>query len=211
MLGCVVVSVYLIGCDWQPSPGDAAIPAAQQTMRPKATQEEESPLIDYPEYVSWTPFPVGLVVVRQKVVTNDSEAVHVTTTLRLIEKSADKIVVESQVTVNRPGQPALENAPFRSEYRARFRLPAGMRAEQFDLPALKARQIGEETVESCGQEYSTQVFIWDEINETGPMHVKLWRSEAMPGRMVRQEIHGPMHTSVEDVVEITLPQRANEP
>jgi hypothetical protein len=172
---------------------------------------EELPLVDHPEYVNWSRFPVGIVVVRKKEVTNDWGSVRVTTTLRLAEKTSEKVAVESQVTVDRPGHPMIENPPLSVDFPATFRLPAGMKLEQFALPSLKARQVGEETREALGQEYETQLFTWDEVNEAGPMTVKLWRSNDIPGRMLRQEINGRMHASVEEVAEITQPAEVNAP
>jgi hypothetical protein len=160
-------------------------------------------LVDHPEYLNWSRFPVGIVVVRKKEVFNDLGTVRVMTTLRLAEKTADKIVVESQVTVDRAGQPLIENPPLSIEFPATFRLPAGMKLEQFSLPSLKAKSAGEETRQASGRDYTTQLFTWDEVNETGPMRVKLWRSDEIPGRMLRQEINGHMHTSVEEIVEIS--------
>jgi len=62
------------------------------------------------------------------------------------------------------------------------------------------------TREACGQSFLTQVFTWEERNETGPMAVKLWRANDVPGRMLRQEISGHMHDSIEEIVEIKRPQ-----
>jgi hypothetical protein len=168
---------------------------------------EHLPLVDHPEYVNWSKFLVGTEVVRKKEVSNDVAAVRVTTTLRLAEKTAHKVVVESQVTVDRSGEPLVKNPPQKFDFPAKFRLPDGMKLEQFLLPSLKAEQIGEELRVACGQDFNTQLFTWDERNETGPMKVKLWRSDDIPGRMLRQEINGHMHFSVEEVVEIRQPAK----
>jgi hypothetical protein len=80
-----------------------------------------------------------------------------------------------------------------------------MKLEQFSLPSLRAQHIGEELRDVCGRHYKIQVFTWEERNETGPMALKLWRSDDVPGRMVRQEIDGPNHHSIEEIVEILTP------
>src|SRR5262245_38934568 len=172
-------------------------------VAPAAT--DDLPLADHPEYVAWSRFPVGTGIVRKKEVSNESGSVRVTTTLRLAEKTADKVLVESQVTVDRPGQPLVENPPQTFNFPATFPLPAGMRLEQFSLPSLKAKATGEETRTACGREFQAQLFTWNEVNEAGPMAVKYWRSDEVPGRMVRQEISGRTQTSVEEVVEIIQP------
>ena len=163
------------------------------------------PLADHPEYVAWSRFAVGAGVVRKKEVTNEGGTVRVTTTLLLAQKTPDKVVVESQVTIDRPGQPLVENPPLKLEFHAKFPLPASMTIELFSLPSLNARLAGDETRQACGREYQTQLFTWDERNEAGPMAVKYWRSDEIPGRMVRQEVNGRTQTSVEEVVEIIPP------
>lgn len=198
--------VSLAGCGGQwtgSAPTAAATPPGY--VAPKAT--ESLPLADHPEYANWSRFPVGTVVVRSKEVTNDQGTVRVTTTLRLAANTSDKVTVETQVTVDRMGHPLIENPPLRTDFPASFRVPAGMRIEQFTLPSLKAKLVGPETRQVGGQEWKTQLFTWQEVNETGPMTVKLWRSDEAPGRLVRQEITGPEHDSVEDVIEISVPSR----
>jgi len=132
----------------------------------------------------------------------------VTTKLRLTEKTSDKVVVESQITVDRVGEGRIENPPSSTSFPAQFRLPAGMQIEQFSLPSLKAKLVGDETRSAAGREYQAQLFTWQERNETGPMTVRYWRSDAMPGRLVRQEITGENHKSVEEAVEASPPERA---
>jgi hypothetical protein len=196
--------VVLAGCGSQPATSAISQgPLPEGYVAPAST--DKLPLVDHPEYVNWSRFPVGTSIVRKKEVTNEFGTVHVTTTLRLAEKTADKLVVKSQVTVARSGESPVENPPQQFNFPAQFRLPAGMKLEQFALPSLTARHVGEETREACGKEYRSQVFTWDERNETGPMAIKLWRCDDIPGRMLRQEIHGHMHDSVEEIAEINQP------
>jgi len=188
---------------------------SQQGSRPQSSlpegyvapaPTEHLPLVDHPEYANWSRFPVGTQVVRKKEVTNDFGLVRVTTTVRLSEKTADKVVLENQVTVDRSGEPLVENPPQPMQFAAKFRLPEGMKEEQFSLPSLKARQVSEEVMDVDGREFTAQVFAWNERNETGPMSVKLWRSDQVPGRMLRQNIEGHQHHSDERVVEISIPK-----
>jgi hypothetical protein len=197
--------IFLTGCGSETGGGirsEATAPPG--SIAPAPT--ENLPLVAHPEYANWSRFPVGTAVVRKKEVSNESGTVRVTTTLRLSEMTAAKLVVESQVTVDRPGHPPEENPPLTVDFPATFSLPPGMRLEQFSLPSLKAKQVGEEIRAACGRDYKTQLFTWDEVNEAGPMTVKLWRSDDMPGRMLRQEIKGHNHVSLEEVIEITRPE-----
>jgi len=199
--------ILLAGCGGEsPSDSTSTAPAPPGHVAPAAASD--LPLVAHPEYANWSSFPVGIVVVRKKEVSNQFGKVRVTTRLRLAEKTGEKVVVESQVTVDQPGSALVENPPQSMVYPATFRLPAGMQPEQFNLPALKAEEYGEETRTICGQQCDAKLFIWVERNEAGPMNVRHWRSDAIPGRMLRQEIWGHTQNSVEEIVEITQPDAA---
>jgi hypothetical protein len=193
----------LLGCERANQMSD--LPTTQSPQRSGSEANVSQPLVDHPEYANWQQFPLGTVVIRQKEVSNEHGVVRVKTSLRMAEKDDTSLTVETQVTVDRSGEGLVENPPFAAKFPRQFRLPSGMNADQFALPSLKAKLVGEEVLEACGQSFETQVFAWDEVNEAGPMKVKLWWSAAMPGRMVRQEIDGHMHHSVEKVVEIRPP------
>jgi hypothetical protein len=55
-------------------------------------------------------------------------------------------------------------------------------------------------------EVNAEVFEWTENNEAGPMTVKLWRSEEIPGRIVRQEMmtESSSTKTVEQISELDL-------
>src|SRR5262249_33748736 len=83
--------LLFVGCtdDSGSSPTQDALPTGH--IPPVAT--DDLLVADHPEYVNWNRFSVGTAVVRSKEVTNDFGTVRVTTTLRLAEKMADKVVV----------------------------------------------------------------------------------------------------------------------
>lgn len=197
----LVAAACLAGCDRLPSAQDAAPPAPASSP---AVASAAPVGVDNPEYQHWRQFPLGTTVVREKQVTSDSGMVKVTTTLRLAAKRSDQIVVESQVRVVRDGELLPANPPQALSFAARFPLPPGMDAAAFDLPSLKARHVGQEVQRVGEQEFLAEKFTWREVNETGPMEVTYWRHDRVPGRMLRQEIHGPNHHSVEQVTQIIL-------
>lgn len=190
------------GCDRPPATDPA--PVRPVPRGASAAAPAETVWVDNPDYRHWSQFPVGTTVVREKRVTSDRGTVHVTTTLRLVEKRPDQLMVESQVRVVRDGELLPANPPQTLAYHARFPLPPGMDAAAFDLPALRASRVGEEVQKVGEQEFLAEKFTWQEVNETGPMEVTYWRHDQVPGRMLRQEIHGPNHHSVEHVTQIRL-------
>ncbi len=203
LLFCAMASGWaiVVGCD-RDSESVSGLSTVLTHEGMASDDGSRQPLVDHPEYLNWQQFPVGTAVIRQKEVSNEFGLVRVRTRVRLAEKADASVTVEAQITVERPDAGTVENPPMLASFPKQFPLPARMQAEQFALPSLKAILVGEEQREACGQQFQTQVFTWDEVNEAGPMKVKLWWSHAMPGRMVRQEIDGHMHHSVEEVVEI---------
>lgn len=184
------------------------------TPTPNPTPTLPSPAVtaDLPsapnlDYANWKQFKVGSTVVRKKVVQNKQGSLTETTTVRLAELTDAKAVVEQQITVVRPDSPPVVNPPMRLEYFATFRVPPGLTAEQLSLPSLKAKAAGEETVTACGKEYKATVFTWQDSTEAGPMPNKLWLSDAMPGRVVKQEmkVESVGNSTTEEVVEVKLP------
>jgi len=106
----------------------------------------------------------------------------------LAEKSDAHVLVHTQVNVKRPGEPLEENPIEEVRFPSQFELPQGMTEEYFQQPSLKAKKTGEEEMEVAGVKIKADVYEWTESNETGPMQVKLWRSNDIPGRIVRQEM-----------------------
>lgn len=205
LVAAILLNIALFaGCGGDRAQGNFARELPQdQPAQNKAAGDVQ---VAHPEYANWSKFPVGTAVVRKKRVTDGERVVQVTTTIRLVENTPKRVAVESQISVIREGQQPIENPPTRTEFPATFPLPPGMTVEQFMLPSLKARQISEETRQVSEREYHALVFAWEEVNETGPMRIKLWRSSSMPGRFLRQEVTGHMHDSVEQVVEILQPR-----
>jgi hypothetical protein len=162
--------------------------------------------VESADYANWKRFKVNTTVVRKKVSKNAADSVTETRTLRLVELTPAKAVVESQVTVERPGGPPKVNPPVRLDYPAQFRLPPGMTAEQFEKPSLKAKEDGQETLTVGGTEYPTKRFAWEDATEAGPMPNRLWLSDAVPGRFVKQEmrVEKTNTSTTEVVVEVKL-------
>lgn len=186
------------GCDvsdkYPPVAVDPAPPAVEGAMVPT------------PQFVHWDQFPVDTQVTRRKTVTNPDGSITVTTTQRLIEKTDKKITVQQQKMVDRP-EGRTEFPAQDLVFAAAFRLPPNLTEEQFALPALKAKSTGRETIEVAGQTYDAEVFEWEEANEAGPMPIKIWRSNAVPGQILREEMltQSINQESKEEVIEFVIP------
>jgi len=203
--GLLVTGCLAIGCeDKRP-----IVPKTALSQSGSTAQRETVPnpvLLDHPEYANWSRFPVGASVIRKRVVTNDFGEVLVTTKMWLEDKSPDEVAVGSQISVVRSDNTPENNPPSSATYPAKFALPSGLKPELFLLPSSKAKLVGEESVMIGDLEVKAEVFEWTENNEAGPMTVKLWRSEEIPGRIVRQEMmtESSSTKTVEQISELDL-------
>lgn len=197
--------VIMIGCGGTNGTAPTATaPGLAPSITPPSVDLPSAPNL---EYVNWKQFKVGTTVVRKKVVQNKQGSLTETTTVRLAELTDTKAVIEQQITVARPDSPPVVNPPMRLECFATFKVPPGLTAEQMSKPSLKAKATGEETVTACGKEYKATVYEWQDATEAGPMPNKLWLSDAVPGRRVKQEmkVEKVGNSTTEEVIEIKLP------
>ncbi len=199
-LALVLSSWFLLGCT--PNNGTT-------TNVPLATVsavDESQPELDHPEYANWSKFPVQSYVIRQRTVTNSNGKVIVTSKIWLESKSEKGVEVGSQVKVERPGERTVDNPSDIVMHAAKFRLPKGMNQDQFYRPSAKAKETGTEKMKVGDLEFEATVYEWEENNEAGPMTVKLWRCDQIPGRIARQEMFTKSSETktIEELIEVTL-------
>ena len=183
----------MFGCD------DVGKPSNANRQLPQVSAVDESlPRVSHPEFANWSQFAEKSFVVRKRVISSAGGKVLVTTKMWLEKKDADGVSVGSQVTVERPNEPIVKNDDDFVSYPATYRLPKGLDAARLDQPSAKAKETGTEVVQIGDKKLQTRIFEWEERNETGPMTVKLWRSDEIPGKIVRQEM---FTKSTEEVTE----------
>lgn len=190
--------VIALGCDAR------EFSKSQATHSIPSTMEDDSlPMLDHPVFVNWSQFPIGTHVVLQRCVSNPQGQLIETRRMWLEDKGPQNVSVGSQVTVQRQGETALVNDEAIVVYPATYRLPHGVDASQFQLPSRLAKETGTEVLNVDGVELNTKIYEWIESNETGPMRVKLWHSDQIPGKIVRQELftESTSTMSVENVIE----------
>jgi hypothetical protein len=182
-------------------PGIAAVPEPPDTS--------SLPLFDSPDYANWKRFPVGTMVKRKSVTTKEnteggSSSVE---TLTLKEVNDKEVVVERQNTSERVNGERTANPPELRRFPRQFRIPAGMTAEDFSKPSRNAKKAGEEDLTVLGKSYKTTCYTWTDQNEAGKMPIKVWLSDEMPGRIVKQLIVIPdiQNKTVEEVIELRKP------
>jgi len=168
--------------------------------------DDSLPSVAHPEFVNWSQFDEKATVVRKRLIENATGTVVATTKMWLEKKDENEVRVGSQVTVQRPNEPLVENDVDIVRYPAKYRLPKGMYEARFYLPSAKAVETGTETVQIGDYEFETKIYEWEETNEAGPSTIKLWRSDKIPGKIVRQELFTKSIAtkSTEEIIEFRL-------
>jgi hypothetical protein len=179
----------------------------ESNSAPKPQASTAPALKDVPnaDYECWKQFPLGTRVVRRKTMSNSQGTTTVTTTLELRQLEESKAKVESQVTVVRPTEET-KNPSDTITYTATYQIPENMDADQFALPSPDARLLREEVVNVKNKDYSTAVYQWKTILESGPVDVTGWFCNSFPGRQVRLEFDYPDDTTgVDEIVDVQIP------
>jgi hypothetical protein len=186
-------------------------PAQSGPAVPPPPPPPSGPLIEHPDYAAWKRFKPGTVVTRKAVVTRKgtTNEVVITESFRLAALSASEVKVERQKTVERIGEEAgvTTSPPDSRTSPATFPLPTGLTEDGFRKPSLEAKRVGEETLMVLGKQYKCQVFSFSNPTDgAGPMAVKVWWSDDMPGRVVQQTmtIAGSGTETRETVASLTL-------
>jgi hypothetical protein len=198
-----LIAAATLGCgNGKPS---SEKPQGFPTERPST---DNLPTAENLNFKNWSQFPVGTTATWVKNTKNEKDWVKETTVRKLVEKSANTVVVEWQVTVERPNYETKVNSPNRTEIPATFRVPPSMTAQQLQAPSLKAKKAGEETVTILGKTYKAELFTWQDGTESGPMEVKAWYVDDLPGRIARQtmKVGQKDFDSLEEITSISIPK-----
>jgi len=137
-------------------------------------------------FANWAKFEPGAGQKRLRTVTKPEGWVKETHTQILKEKTPEKVVVETQITVEwSTGQKDI-NPAIRMDFPATFKVPGGLTAEAMEAPSLKAKKGAEEEITVLGKQYKAQTYEWsDSTDGGGPVKNKLWYSDDIPGRQLK--------------------------
>jgi len=206
LFGCGSESKTVPGGKSTQKEGNQAVSLASgSTATPSETKPPET--LENLEYLNWKKFKVGTKIVRRKSTTNAQDWVKETQTIQLKEIQADKVILHSQITVERADSSKKVNPPFEIQFYASIVVPKGMNKDQFNKPSLKAVEVGKEKVSILGKEYLARLFTWEDQTESGPMPQKLWQSDEVPGRFLKQESAVKRNgiSTLEELIEIQIP------
>jgi hypothetical protein len=161
--------------------------------------------VESPLYKNWSAFKKGTSVTYKSVTKTPKKEDESTITYKLIELTADKAVVEMQVTRKADGKetkgPAqkLENARY-------FTLPPGVKKADFGKPAGVTKQ-GEEELKIAGKKYKTKWYTAKTRVEAGDMITRTWSSSEVPGGLVKSvsKVAATKATTTMELVEVKKP------
>jgi hypothetical protein len=161
-------------------------------------------------YKQWQAFPKGTVVVR-RTTTQNSRAPRPTisyTTIRLLERTDDHIVLEQQTRTERSTGDRIENEPMTFRYHRQIPLPPNVRREDWGKPR-GIREQGTETVEVLGQSYRCTYMKYTSDTEAGEMLSTIWVCSDMPGGLVKSHSYVPNadETTIIEIVDLQIPKQ----
>ncbi len=137
-------------------------------------------------YANWAKFDLGSGQKRLRTVTKPEGWVKETHTQILKEKTPEKVVVETQITVEWSTGQKNVNPPIPMDFPASFKVPQGLTAEAMEAPSLKAKKGAEEEITVLGKKYKALTYEWsDSTDGGGPVKNKVWYSDDIPGRQLK--------------------------
>ena len=159
------------------SPG-GSLPAPPDTSKlPSATSVR---------FANWSKFEPGAGQKRLRTVSKPEGWVKETHTQILKEKTPEKVVVETQITVEWSSGQKDVNPAIRMDFPATFKVPEGLSAEAMEAPSLKAKRGAEEEITVLGKKYQAFTYEWsDSTDGGGPVKSKVWFCDEIPGRQLK--------------------------
>ena len=165
------------------------------------------------DYANWRRFPVGTQV-KRKSVTSAKKAAGSTTSVEtfILKEVTDRevVVVRQNTTTRSDGSYHAVNPPDQRKHPRSFAIPPGMSAEDFSKPSRAAKKAGEEVLMAAGAAYKATVYAWADQTESGTMNIRVWLSDDMPGRIVKQEmtVAALGNTTIDEVIDVRIPAAA---
>ena len=144
------------------------------------------PLVENPHYLAWAKFKPGTTVDLDMILHMAGQQMTTNVTMTLNEITPEKAVVASVAKMNVPGLPPQEQKQthafaakvVQSEAEGAF-MPPGAQGE--------SKEAAAETVEAAGKKYDCKVREFTGKMQGQEAKGKMWRSETVPGGLVKME------------------------
>lgn len=147
-------------------------------------------LVDNPVYKSWAAHGIGTKVYTDGTMAMAGMNITMEITTELVEKDAEKVVVETQSKMNMPGMPA--QPPQKQKLTFKAKVPKGQEATGTLPPDVKGevKELGNEKVDAGGKSYDCKVMEFKGTNANVEANGKVWTSPEIPGNTVKMNMTG---------------------
>lgn len=163
-------------------------PASASSSAPTTTAPTTvpDPLVDNPHYRAWAKYKPGTQVGFAMNVTAGGQQAPTNVTLTLSEITPERAIVQSVAIMSLPGLPAQETEQTHT-FNAIVPESQAQRADRPPSGIGETRDAGTETIEAAGTTYETTIIEFDGTVQKASAESKTWRSDAVPGGLVKRE------------------------
>ncbi|MDQ3441890.1 MAG: hypothetical protein M3478_16225, partial [Planctomycetota bacterium] len=175
-----------------------ALTRAQDAVVPPPSTGPVEPLVDNPHYLAWSKFKPGTQVDLDMILGVGGQKMTSNVTMTLSEVSAEKAVVESVAKMNLPGLPGGGGQPEKQSHTHLAKVPKSEADRAFMPPGAvgDSKETGTETIAAAGKSYECKVREFTGKIKSQDAKGKMWRSEQVPGGLVKMEALGSPNMTV---------------
>lgn len=164
--------------------------------------------VENPVYATWAKFKPGTSVTLKSSTSGAMFASESVISTKLLEVTADKVVVEMTVTSKTNGM-EFKAPPMKQEFTKTVELPKGAKKETFTIGKPEGTtKEGTETLKVGGAEVKTKWYEYEVKANGSDVKAKMWMSDDVPGSLVKMESKVAAPVAVEtkmDLVEFNKP------
>ena len=182
------------------APASPPSPTTGLTTRPATgpSTAPYGPMVDNPHYLAWSRFKPGTQVEMDMSVGVGGQKMVTKVAMTLSDVSAERAVVDTVARISVPGLPGAGDREEKQTrtFAAKVHQSEAERAFMPSNAIGESRETGTETVAAAGREYRCTVREFDGTIQNQPAKGKMWRSERVPGGLVKMEASGAPNLTV---------------
>ncbi len=158
--------------------------------------------VENPMYATWAKFKPGTSVTHKSTTSGAMFTAESTITTKLVEVTADKVVVEVTITSKAAGK-EFQLPAMKQDYAKMVELPKGAKKEDFGKKPEGAVKEGTETLKIAGHEIKTKWYEIEVKKDGMEAKSKMWMSDDVPGSLVKMESKVAAPIAAETKMELT--------
>lgn len=151
-----------------------------------AAQAQE--MVENPAYKSWASTGLGTTVVIDGTTVAGTMNMTMEITSVLVEKDAEKVVIETAVKMSMPGMPEAQQPP-KQKTTINAKVPKGQEMLPPDMQG-EVKEVGNEKVDVSGKTYDCKVAEFKGNAGGGEVSGKIWNTPDVPGNIAKMTMTG---------------------